>query len=992
MTTEKKQSDIAEVRDQLSLDFADGSYLNVISQNLGMDRPVLGYTDDSWRALVKLLALEYKQISNKFRDVLAVIFGPQITEVGSLAQATAVGDADCVLNDTSSLPQLGTLVFDEGLASEETKTYCYIDRVTNTVFLEGSFGAVHLPRDSDSEEAAVALSPLDELVFLKTNNFPTTDYPYPIVLGRGTDLEEVVLVSNNDITHATLTLSTTPVNSHTFLTSGNLLDQLAQGYFFTSSFLLLEASTQFPSEGTLKLSATDTFTTTAAGAGLSDRTVTMAASTLTAESLIGYEIVFDGNVTAALAGEVRKVVDNTDAVVTVDVDFTSPGVIPQIGDTFKVFPIVKYTSIDYDSNTVTLRKPIVEALTIPLNSKVELMVEGATAALSPVKFAGSGWDIIQSNPRVVELLIPTDIRDPNDLRSASYMHDDNLPVLSTTTSAGVSPGDTVAELTSIATFPDAGVLEFDPGGGSAERIPYGKPISPVDVASLEGATELFLKNTSNFVSSGTIVINPGSSFEETATITANDTATNKLTVSAPLTYSHYPGEVVKHNNHALLFDAAVNTQGIGVTTEFYQPLYVTVPIGDFNQTVDTYPGPYVYSPGSPSATATVGSSYASAPVPGTALLAIGQSNGRTAFEVVDATSMLSLSTPFDMSVGLGTAKQEDVEVTGISLKSRARTTMSANSLIGDTTVEVASLTPGTAITGGAFLNANGYRVVLDEGVAADREVVYVIGTLSGPDRLVLEEPMTKAHTSGDTVSLMSDTLSVTVITKSHDGVVPTTVRSTAQAGVDAYYQDKDPTDSELVNPYIESITLLGVTGLDIDGGRVIANFGSGQIDVESTITAPLTAGVSTTVPLVSSDAFPSPTSTFTAILGVGTPQEERVIISANNTGTDVFTLDGGYTVQYSHAIGDLVRWEPGAPETIEYDEIDTNDLVFNTPIVLQYTHYPAETVIDSSADSDPRTNGYDFPLRMPVDILVRLQYLLDIVRAAGIQVELITQR
>jgi hypothetical protein len=60
--------------------------------------------------------------------------------------------------------------------------------------------------------------------------------------------------------------------------------------------------------------------------------------------------------------------------------------------------------------------------------------------------------------------------------------------------------------------------------------------------------------------------------------------------------------------------------------------------------------------------------------------------------------------------------------------------------------------------------------------------------------------------------------------------------------------------------------------------------------------------------------------------------------------------------------------------------------------VLQYTHYPVEAVIDSSATSDPADNGYDFPFRMPIDILVRLQYLLDIVRAAGIQVELITQR
>jgi hypothetical protein len=144
---------------------------------------------------------------------------------------------------------------------------------------------------------------------------------------------------------------------------------------------------------------------------------------------------------------------------------------------------------------------------------------------------------------------------------------------------------------------------------------------------------------------------------------------------------------------------------------------------------------------------------------------------------------------------------------------------------------------------------------------------------------------------------------------------------------------------------------------------------------------------------VSSDDFPSPTSFFTATIGVGLRTEEKVLVTANNTGTDVFTLAGGtYGVQYAHATGELVRFEPGGDEVVQYSEIDTNVLRFSPDIVLQYTHYPVESVIDSSATSDPRTNGYDFPLRMPVDILVRLEYLLDIVRAAGVQVELIVQR
>ena len=83
MSTEKKQSAISEVRDQLSLDFADDNYLTIVGQNLGLQRPVLGFNDTTWRAVVKELALEYRQISTKFHDILAIIIGPQVTQVGT---------------------------------------------------------------------------------------------------------------------------------------------------------------------------------------------------------------------------------------------------------------------------------------------------------------------------------------------------------------------------------------------------------------------------------------------------------------------------------------------------------------------------------------------------------------------------------------------------------------------------------------------------------------------------------------------------------------------------------------------------------------------------------------------------------------------------------------------------------------------------------------------------------------------------------------------
>jgi hypothetical protein len=717
--------------------------------------------------------------------------------------------------------------------------------------------------------------------------------------------------------------------------------------------------------------------------------------------LAGYEVVFTGNITAALAGVTRRIVSSTDSYISFDDDFTGPAAAPAIGDEFTLYPIVQFTSLDYDTNTVTLRAPILETnLAIPLNSTAELMVVEETAALSPVKFVGTGWDIIQTTPRLVELLIPEDIQDPNDLRSSSHIHDDTLATTSTTNSVQADPNDTTVIALSFAAFPDAGTVELNPGGGSAERIPYGKAISQVKIYAAAGDTSLFLVNSRSFPATGSVVVDVGRETEETLAYSANDTSSGELTVSAT-TNEHRVGDIVKCDTELLLQDVVINTHLVGTTIEFYQPKYgaTDIPIGDFNQVPDAFPGPYLYSLDERAATATVALTNTTTVVPGAALLAIGQVPGRASFEIEGALPMLEgTSLPTSTLVGIGTAREEVVQVNEIAIKGRASTTLAANSLIGDTAIEVTALAPGPAGEGATFPGNGGYRVVLDEGTTADLEVAYVLGTRTegvGPFTyfLDLEAPLTKAHTSADTVDLMADVLSVPPITKSHNGVVSINDRSTALAGVGAYFVVPDLTTiAELAQARLDSITVVSAIGLDIDGGTVIFNFGNGKIKVESALDATLSAG-DTAVSVVSSDAFPAPTSSFVAIIGVGTPNEEKVLVTANNTGTDVFTLDTAtYGVQYAHVIGELVRFEPGGQEDVVFSEVDGSVLRFDPEIVLQYTHYPVETVIDSSATSDPRDNGYDFPLRMPIDILVRLRYLLDIIRAAGIQVELITSR
>ena len=1149
MSTEKKQSAISEVRDQLSLDFADDNYLTIVGQNLGLQRPVLGFNDTTWRAVVKELALEYRQISTKFHDILAIIIGPQVTQVGTLVESVSAGEKTCILNDTTNMPQKGTLVFDDALTAEdnvsvaasagatsitvtdssefptvypytitldpdgtfeETVTvtnnaanvltfteplanshvigttvvwgtrevveYCLIDRRYNQIYLDTELVYDHIVMEFDAEQTILSVSPANEVVVPSSASFPNADstptvtYPYTIVLGRGTPEEEILYVQNNDIDQNILTLGAAPANTHARPIASDIKGELLQDYFLTSSFVTLEDTTQFPEAGLIKLVSTDIFTVLNAGTGPTDRTIDFSASTFEANSLAGYEIVFDTTTTtAALRGLTRQVVSNTDALITVSEDFSVPGTEPQATDTFTLRPIVAYTDNDTDTGNLTLSRPIVQPLTILTNSYVDLMTTQSTVALAPVKNPGKGWDVIQSTPGLVELLIPEELLSDNDLRSSSYIHDDTITALpSTTTTAASVIGDTEIFVTTAVTFPVAGIVRI----AATETVAYHLPVAEVLADPLTGLdpqigdTILPLVDSSDFPASGTVIIGEGTRHEETVAFSANDIVANKLTVSA-LTQDHTAGQVTRCLSVMKINSELVVAHAPGALVDFYQLFYAPsyIPKGDYNQNQDVWPGPYVYKIGTPAPTPTGGSTTPSTIVPGTNRLSIGQVAGRTALEIEDGLSILpGLIPPFDCLIGAGTTTVETVSVVDINIRGRALTTVATTAVaIGDTSIEVAGLgTPG--LNGEEFPDANGYRVVLNEELLAastavsspgspggvtffvvdnyissgfpttypyrmvinpgtvqeeihtvtnsvgnivtisaplanalatgdevawdPKEVVYVTGTLTGPNRLTLSEPAVQTHAIASSVSLLKDVLTVESLSKDHEGLQTYANRSTNVGGSAAFYHEDDANPT-LVNPILGDIELVSVLGMDTSGDRVILNFGNGQIARADSLNGAALA-TATSITLNDASDFPS-TYPYTIRLGGGLRNEE--LLQVTGKAGNVLTLGGGtYGLLFAHVDGEAVSWDPGDPETIEYDEIDGNELRFDSGIMLQYTHYPVETVLNSSADSDPDSDGYDFPLRMPDDIRDRLQYLIDIIRAAGVQVAIIEER
>lgn len=249
------QSAIQDVRDQLFLDWADGAHLNVVGNNLGLDRPAQNLSDDEWRYAIKQLAVQPKLIPNAFRRVMEVCLGPQHTRLGTLAQNARAGDTVLELEDASELLQLGELTLSPGQTTEEVVRFCFRDFVTNRVYLTSALQWDHDTREAASTRltanagvGATSLS-LDD-----TSQFPITGFPYSVILDRGTPVEEVVRVSANDTTTDTLTCTAT-VYAHAAPKARFVRKALAEDVAAGRTFIRLgaDATRVLPTTGFVRL-------------------------------------------------------------------------------------------------------------------------------------------------------------------------------------------------------------------------------------------------------------------------------------------------------------------------------------------------------------------------------------------------------------------------------------------------------------------------------------------------------------------------------------------------------------------------------------------------------------------------------------------------------------------------------------------------------------------------------------------------------------------
>lgn len=254
---DKNQSAINEVRDQLFLDNADQHRLNTVSANLGITRPVIGSDDDEWRAFVKEIALQPKLVENTFYRALEVLAGPQHSRIANLSENTLANITKVTTVNGENLLQLGTVIVDPGLSTEETVTFGYRDLDDNTIYFNSELHSIHTAVTPASNYLANTTNAgVSSLVLRNTSSFPTTGYPYAIIIDTGTTNEELLVVTNNNTSTNTLTLQNVTTKKHYGAQSTGFLSSfISENIPAKSTLVFIGGTRSYPNNGYLRINA-----------------------------------------------------------------------------------------------------------------------------------------------------------------------------------------------------------------------------------------------------------------------------------------------------------------------------------------------------------------------------------------------------------------------------------------------------------------------------------------------------------------------------------------------------------------------------------------------------------------------------------------------------------------------------------------------------------------------------------------------------------------
>lgn len=341
--------------------------------------------------------------------------------------------------------------------------------------------------------------------------------------------------------------------------------------------------------------------------------------------------------------------------------------------------------------------------------------------------------------------------------------------------------------------------------------------------------------------------------------------------------------------------------------------------------------------------------------------------GSTCLEVTDAATWPTAPfTPFDVIVGSRSGFEETLSCVDVTRAVSASTTTTGN-IPGDVLLNGVNTSsfPDTGLGG----EPAGYRLIIDRG-GANEEIVVVFDNDTALNEFSVPAGLAFGHLAGESIELLNDVLTFSS-TMSYIHYGPRV--NPSREGV-------------LVERPYSSISVTNGTSFPTVASTVWLNFGHGRIDARSRIVSVVGAVVT----LVDTSAFPTTSYPYPVVLSQGAKVSETVFVTNNNTGTNELTLSGAPV--NAHAAGALAAFTAGVPETVDYATRTGNVLNFLTPVVFDTRHTVGETVIYSPGESEPNDDGTGYQFFLPPDPALCLRSVLDLVRAAGVEVLVITER
>ena len=254
-----QQSQVNAAFDQIYLDTSDAGRLSAVGSNVGLPRPQLGLADDAeFRAIVRRIAQKRKLTEDAFRRLMETCLGPQYARRSALTEAVTAGAQFIDVVDASVFTPAGTIVLNPTQGTEDRVRYVGRDLENNRLVLSSPLvhGHAIVADASNTLKQDIAIGGTSAIL-VESRTFPTTGYPYPIVLSQGTEHEEVSLVTLNDTTTNTLTLLAGTANAHAGFVSQPITSKVGKatvaGQYFLTVSGGVDALENYPSDGWIRI-------------------------------------------------------------------------------------------------------------------------------------------------------------------------------------------------------------------------------------------------------------------------------------------------------------------------------------------------------------------------------------------------------------------------------------------------------------------------------------------------------------------------------------------------------------------------------------------------------------------------------------------------------------------------------------------------------------------------------------------------------------------